>query len=141
MVGPGAWSSVALQGTGKVWHSTKHKFAGGDVRDRSRGLLVQFGGGTIYGPRGLQLELLKSAEKHKTCFYVIGAMRPAGVLGGPSVLRAQKALEQQLRVLVPCVLQGHIRRVLHAKRVGLAGAASLARDIPGYPVIYMHNQG
>ena len=62
-------SSVALQETGKEWHPAKHKFAGGDVQDRSRGRLVQLGGGTIHEPGGRQLELLKSAEKHKTGFY------------------------------------------------------------------------
>ena len=87
-------SSVALQETGIEWHPAKHKFAGSDVQDRSRGRLVQLGGGTIHGPCGRQLELLKSAEKHKSCFQVIGATRPAGILGGPSVLRAQNALEE-----------------------------------------------
>jgi len=87
-------SSVALQETGIEWHPAKHKFAGSDVQDRSRGRLVQLGGGTIHGPCGRQLELLKSAEKHKSCFQVIEATRPAGILGGPSVLRAQNALEE-----------------------------------------------
>jgi len=36
-------SSVALQETGKEWHPAKHKFAGGDVQDRSRERLVQLG--------------------------------------------------------------------------------------------------
>ena len=36
-------SSVAfkLQETGKEWHPAKHKFAGGDIPDRSRERLVQ----------------------------------------------------------------------------------------------------
>ena len=129
---------------------TLHIFAGGDVQDRSRGRLIQLGGGTMHGPGGRQLQLLKGAEKDKTCFYVIRATRPAGMFGGPSVLRAQNALEEQLRARVPCVLQGHIRGVPQAERVGLEnqptilahgalGAASLARDIPGYPVIYVYN--
>ena len=53
------WSSVALKETGKEWHPAKHKFSGGDVQDRSRGLLVQLGGGTIHVPRRRQVELLK----------------------------------------------------------------------------------
>ena len=39
-------SSVALQETGKEWHPAKHKFAGGDVQDRTHrnsGRLVQLG--------------------------------------------------------------------------------------------------
>ena len=55
-------SSVALQETGKEWHPAKHKIARGNVQDRSRGLLIQLGGGTIYGPCGRQIELLKDAE-------------------------------------------------------------------------------
>ncbi len=38
------------------------KIAGGDIEVRSRGLLVQLGGGTIHGPCGRQLQL-KGAEK------------------------------------------------------------------------------
>ena len=55
-------SSVALQETGKEWHPAKHIFARGDVQDRSRGRLVQLGGGTIHGSSGRQLELLKGPE-------------------------------------------------------------------------------
>ena len=75
-------SSVPVQETGEKWHPAQHKIAGGDVQDRSRGRLVQLGGGPIHGPRGRQLELLKGAEKHKTGFHVIGATRPGGSLGG-----------------------------------------------------------
>jgi len=94
-------SSVALQETGKEWHPAKHILAGGDVQDRSRGRLIQLGGGTMHGPGGRQLQLLKGAEKDKTGFYVIRATRPAGMFGGPSVVRAQKALEEQLRTRMP----------------------------------------
>ena len=52
-------SSVALQETGKEWHPAKHKFAGSDIQDRSRGRLVQLGGGTIHGPCGRQLQLFR----------------------------------------------------------------------------------
>ena len=48
-------SSVALQETGKEWNPAKHIFTGGDVQDRSRGRLVQLGGGTIHWPCGRQL--------------------------------------------------------------------------------------
>ena len=41
-------NSVALQETGKEWHPAKHKFAGSNVQDRSRGRLAQLGGGTIH---------------------------------------------------------------------------------------------
>ena len=90
-------SGVALQETGNEWHPAKRIFAGGDVQDRSKGRLIQLGGGTIHGPCGRQLQLLKGAEKDKTGFYVITATRP--------------------------------------------GTASLARDIPGYPVICKYYQG
>ena len=71
------------------------------------GLLVQLGGGTIHGPCGRQLELLKGAEKHKTGFHVIGATRPGGIFGGPSVARAQKALQGQLRARMPHARMPH----------------------------------
>ena len=88
-------SSVVLQEPGKEWHPAKHIFAGGDVQDRNRGRLIQLSGGTMHGPGGRQLQLLKGAEKHKTGFYVIRATCPGLILGGPSVARAQKALEEQ----------------------------------------------
>ena len=109
---------VSLKETGKEWHLSKHKIAGGNVQDWSGGLLVQLCGGMIHGPCGRQLELLKGAEKHKTGFHVIGATRPGGILGGPSVARAQKALQGQLRARVPHALQGHIRWIFQAERVG-----------------------
>ena len=85
----------------------------------------ELGGGTIHGPCGQQLQLLKGAEKDKTGFYVIRATRPAGMFGGPSVVRAQKALEEQLRTRVPGVLQGHISGVIQAERVGLENHATI----------------
>ena len=72
-----------------------------------------------------QLEFLKGAEKHQTDFHVIGATRPGVSLGGPSVSRAQKALEEQLRAGVPRILQGHIRGVLQAERVGRENQATI----------------
>ena len=59
-------SCFALQEQGEEWHPAKHKIAGADLQDRSRGRLVQLGGGRIHGPCGRQLELLKGAEKGKT---------------------------------------------------------------------------
>ena len=129
---------------------TLHIFAGGDVQDRSRGRLVQLGGGTIRGPCGWQLKLLKGAEKHKTGFHVIRATRPGGIFGRPSIARAQKALEEQLRARMPRVLQGHIRWIFQAERVGWENQTiilaqhrwpGISQDIPGYPRIYVHNQG
>ena len=85
----------------------------------------ELGGGTIHGPCGQQLQLLKGAEKDKTGFYVIRATCPGLILGGPSVARAQKALEEQLRAGVPHILQGHIRGVLQAERVGRENQATI----------------
>ena len=85
-----------------------------NIQDRSRGRLVQLGDGTIHGPCGRQLELLKGAEN----------TRQASMSSGPrvqvafSIARAQKALEEQLRAHMPRVLQGHIRWILQAERVG-----------------------
>ena len=75
------------------------KITGGNVQDRSGGRLVQLCGGTIHEPFGRQFELLrlKGAEKHKTGFHVIGATRPVAMLGRPSLVMVQKALEEQLR--------------------------------------------
>ena len=143
-------SSIALQETGKEWHPSKHKIAGGNVQDWSRGRLIQLGGGTMHGPGGRQLQLLKGAKKDKTGLYVIRATRPAGMFGGPSVVRAQKALEEQLRARMPRVLQGHIRWIIQAERVGWENQTTIlaqhrwpgiSQDIPGYPRIYVHNQG
>ena len=77
------------------------------------------------GPGGRQLQLLKGAEKDKTGFYVIRATRPAGMFGGPSIVRAQQALEAQLRTRMPGVLQGHISGVIQAERVGLENHATI----------------
>ena len=77
--------------------------------------LVQQGGGMIHGPCGRELELLKGAKKHKTGFHVIGATDATReIFGEPSLARAQKALEEQLRARMSCVLQGHIRWILQA---------------------------
>ena len=53
--------------------------------------------------------------------------RPAGMFGGPSVVRAQKALEEQLRTRMPGVLQleGHISGVIQAERVGRENHATI----------------
>ena len=61
-----------------------------EVEDRSRGRLVQLGGGItgmIHGPRGWQLELLKGAEKHQMGLVVIGASYPGVVFGQPPISR------------------------------------------------------
>ncbi len=78
-----------MQETGKEWHPAKRKIAGGDAEHRSRGRLVQLGGGMMFGPCGRQLELLKGAEKYKTGFHVIVGTRPVGIFGGPSIARGQ----------------------------------------------------
>ena len=79
--------------------------------------------------------------------------RPGGIFWGPpgpSVARAQKALQGQLRARMPHALQGHIRWIFQAERVGWENQTTIlaqhcwpgiSQDIPGYPRIYVHNPG
>ena len=77
------------------------------------------------GPVAGNFSSSKVLKKAKTGFYVIRATRPAGMFGGPSVVRAQKALEEQLRTRMPRVLQGHSSGVIQAERVGLENHATI----------------